>query len=297
MSISGITETRTNRSSDPASQSASTTQFPQKRSLRELATKTLSAATVFWFVVTIIGQAFLFVYIISFYGRAVLGGDWLRVNKVLVAGYIRGDTMGNVALAIHLVIAAMITASGPLQLMPKLRVRFPRFHRWNGRIYLSIAVITSVVGSYMVWTRPIIGDLTQHIGTTSNAVVILLCVFFTLRHALAGQFAMHRRWALRLYLAVSGVWFFRVALMFSLLVNRGAVGFNPDTFTGPFLSILSFAQYIVPLTVLEIYLRVKDKQRPAAQLTTAAGIFVLTIAMGIGIFGAALMMWLPHIIK
>ena len=52
---------------------------------------------------------------------------------------------------------------------------------------------------------------------------------------------VHRRWAIRLFLAVSGVWFFRVGLMFWIGANQGAVGFDPASFTGPALSLRLFS--------------------------------------------------------
>jgi tetratricopeptide (TPR) repeat protein len=105
----------------------------------------------------------------------------------------------------------------------------------------------------------------------------------------------HRHWALRLFLVVGGVWFFRVGLMFWLLLNKGPVGFDPDAFRGPFLSFLSFVQYLLPLAVLEIYLCTRERGGTLGRLAMSAGLFVLTIARGTGIFAATVGMCLPPI--
>lgn len=63
---------------------------------------------------------------------------------------------------------------------------------------------------------------------------------------------------------------------------------------GPFLTFLSFAQYLLPLTVLEVYLRTRYRSGAPSRIVMAAGLFVLTVAMGIGIFAATMGMWLPH---
>ena len=64
---------------------------------------------------------------------------------------------------------------------------------------------------------------------------------------------------------------------------------------GPFLTFLGFAQYLLPLAVLEIYLRTHDRAGAQGRLAMATGLLLLTIAMGIGIFAAFMGMWLPRI--
>jgi hypothetical protein len=257
----------------------------------------LKAAAAFWFLVAIIGQWTFVVYIVSFYGGAIVQGDFARWGKFLTHGLVPGDNLGNLALATHLTLAAVITAGGPLQLIPQIRARAPAFHRWTGRAYLLTACVISISALYLLWIRNerTAGDLVQHLGVTLDAVLILFCGAMALRYALARQYGVHRRWAMRLFLVVSGVWFFRVGVFFSLLVNQGPFGFDPDTFKGPFLDFMSFADSLVPLAVLELYLRTRDRARAAGRLAMAAGLGVLTVAMGVGIFAVFMMAWLPHI--
>ncbi len=265
-------------------------------SMKNIAGGSLEWAARLWFLVAVIGQWMMVAYVVSFYGRTALQGDLSRWNQVLAGGYIPGDRMGNFVLAIHLLLAVIITVGGPLQLIPQLRASMPSLHRWNGRIYMLTAYTISSAGLYLIWIRGgSVGDVIQHVGISFDAVLIMFCAAMALRSALARNFGVHRRWALRLFLVVSGVWFFRVGLMFWLIVHQGPAGFNPKTFQGPFLSFLSFADYLLPLAVLEIYLRVKDRSGAPGKFAMAAGLLVLTIAMGIGIFGATMGMWLPRI--
>ncbi|MCU6500289.1 DUF2306 domain-containing protein [Rugamonas sp. A1-17] len=269
--------------------------LPRAPSMRVRASQALKAAVAFWFAVAVAGQAVFVTYIVSFYGGAVAAGDWLRFNKVLPVGYIPGDRAGNAALAAHLAIAAFVTMAGPLQLVPALRARFPALHRWSGRVYVVVAVVTAIAGIYMIWTRNAAGDMTQHWGTTLNGVLIVLCAVVAVRHAMSRRLDAHRRWALRLFLLVSGSWFFRVGLLFWILVNGGPVGFDPKTFTGPALNVLVFGESLLPLALLELYLRARDAGGARHKLAVAGGLALLTLAMGVGIFGASMAMWLPHI--
>lgn len=259
------------------------------------ADRALRGAAACWLGAAMLGQLLFAVYVAGFYGRAALQGRPELWNQVLPHGYVAGDTFLNLVLGLHLLFAAMITVGGVLQLIPRLRRSAPAFHRWNGRAYLLLAAAASVGGLVMVWGRGTVGDLSQHLGISLNALLIVLFAAIAWRHARARRIDRHRRWALRLFLAVSGVWFFRVGLMFWLVANQAPIGFDPKTFTGPFLTFLSFAQFLLPLAVLELYFRVQQRRRPSGQFAMAAMLGVLTLMMAVGITGAAAMMWLPHL--
>jgi hypothetical protein len=265
------------------------------RRWERLAAPALRAAATFWFGAAVLGQLLFAFYVAVFYGRAAAQGRLQDWNKVLHSGYVPGDTAGNLVLMSHLLFAVAITVGGALQLVPLIRRTWPRFHRWNGRIYLLGATIASISGLIMIWTRNTGGDLSQHIAISANALLILGFAGMALRHAMAHQFDVHRRWALRLFLVVSGGWFFRVGLMFWIVANHGPVGFDPKTFTGPFITFLSFAQYLVPLSVLQLYFLAQESRSSRGQFAMAGGLLVLTLAMTGGIAAAAMIFWLPHI--
>jgi len=262
---------------------------------QRFAAPALRESAASWLGLAVIGQFMFAIYVLGFYGRTAIQGHPELWNKVLSPGYVAGDTAGNAALAAHLLCAVVVTLGGALQLLPVIRRRWPRFHRWNGRVFLSCAALASGAGLLMVWTRSPDGDLSQHVGISLSALLIFALAGMALRHALARQFDIHRRWALRLFLTVNAGWFFRVGLMLWLVLNRGPVGFDPKTFTGPFLTFLSFADYLLPLAVLESYFRAQVSRDTRAQFAVATGIFVLTLAMGVGVAAATAMLWLPHL--
>lgn len=256
----------------------------------------LKTAATSWFVVAGLGQLIFVVYLFGFYGRTAILGRFAVWNQVFPRSHIPGDTAHNIVVATHLAFAALITAGGLLQLVTGVRRRFPALHRWNGRVYLVAAFVMALGGLAMVWTGTHVGDLPQQIAISINAMLILLCAVMVLRHALARRFALHRRWALRLFLAVSGVWFFRIGLTFWILVNRGAVGFDPVTFTGPALTIIAFAQYLLPLGMLQLYFRAQEHAGLRGRVAMAAGLFGSTLLTAVGIAAASMMLWLPHLL-
>jgi tetratricopeptide (TPR) repeat protein len=270
----------------------STAVMTPRLELDSVADSALKAAARFWFGVTVIGQLVFALATASFYGLTGLRGDYhgWRITR----GHVAGDIAGNSAVAMHLISAVVIMLAGAVQLVPQVRSRFPLFHRWNGRLYVLAALAASAAGVYMTW-RGSVGDPWQHIGGTVNAVLIWLFAGMALRYALARDFKTHRRWALRLFLVVSAAWFFRIVVFLSFIVFEGPVGFDPTTFRGPFLTLMSFGQYLLPLAFLELYLRAQERPGAVRRMAAAAVLFILTLAMGAGIFAVSGAAWVPEV--
>ena len=263
------------------------------RSPRRIADRTLKAAAAFWFIVVVLGELIFATTVASFYGLTAARGDWQQWNKSMTHGYTPGRPMANLVVAIHLASAVIILLSGALQLIPLIRRRAPLFHRWSGRAYMVTAFTVSLAGLYMLWFRGSVGDLSQHLGQSLDAVLIMLCSVFALRYALLRDFKAHRRWALRLFMVVSASLFIRAGIFLSFAINHGPFGFNAATFSGPFLTFMSFGQYLVPLAVLEIYLRAQESAGAFGRFAMAAGLFVLTIGLGTGIVAVTMAAFLP----
>ncbi len=283
------------QSFDVTSTIAQTHLVADKGALNKWADSALKVAAMSWFIVAAMGQLMFVMYVLGFYGVAAIRGEFETWNKVLPHGYVPGDTSGNLVVLLHLAFASLVILGGMLQLVPKLRQLAPGFHRWNGRIYLISVFVMSIGGLVMVWTRGTVGDLSQHISITLNAFLIIGCSVMAYRYARARRLDLHRRWAMRLFLVVSGVWFFRIGLMFWIVVNQGPVGFDPKTFEGPALTLLAFGQYMVPLLVLELYFRAQSSRLQSTRIAMAAGLGVMTLATAVGIGAASMIMWLPRL--
>ena len=271
----------------------STAVMTNRLELNSVADTALKAAARFWFGVTVIGQLVFAFAVASFYSLTAMRGDyhaWKFTN-----GYVPGVTRGNWAVVMHVASAAVIMLAGAVQLIPQVRSRFPVFHRWNGRIYMLAAVALSAAGLYMVWIRGSVGDLPQHLASTLNAILIWLFAGLALRFAMARNFKTHRRWALRLFLVVSGSWFYRIALFLTFMIFKGPVGFDPTTFTGPLITFMGFANFLFPLAVLEIYFLAQDRPGTLRRIATAGLLFVLTIVMIAGLFAVTMAVWVPDV--
>ena len=273
----------------------STAVWTTRLELSSIADKALRAAARFWFVVALIGQFAFAISVAAFYGLTALRGNFQAWNKILAHGYESGATMGNAALAGHIIFATVISIAGALQLIPGVRNRFPAFHRWNGRLFVLGAFTQAITGIYLtVSGRRLVGDTTQHVVSVLGAVLIIFCAVMALRFAIARNFTTHRRWALRLFLVASASWFIRLGFTLTLVLF-GPIGFDSTTFSGPLITFWTFAQYLLPLGALELYLWAQDRPGALRRMATAGILFVLTLAMGAGIAAVSVGSWVPRV--
>lgn len=257
--------------------------------------KLLTNSAKTWFLIAVAGQWIFAVYVASFYGGATLSGNIAHWNKVMPHGYIEGDLIGNLAVGIHLLLALVVLVGGPLQLIPQIRNKAPRLHRINGRVYIFTAMILSLGGLFMVWTRGTVGAEIGKYSISLNAILIMIFAALTVYYAIKRNIKVHRRWAIRLFLVMGGVWFFRIGLMLWLMIHQAPVGFDPKTFAGPFLTFLGFAQYCIPLAFAQLYFSAQDSKSNQFKMITAVVIVILTLATLGGIIAASMGMWLPRL--
>lgn len=257
--------------------------------------RALDISAAAWLGIALIGQLLFAFYLLRAYAAPTLRGDLQSWNIKLPHGYSPGDHWGNALVGLHLLFALLILVGGALQLLPPLRRAVPAFHRWVGRSYLMAAAVLGLGGLMLVWTRPAIGGFGQHLGISLNALLMLGFAAVAWRAARARRIQEHRAWALRLFLVVSGVWFFRLGLPLWLMAWRAPVGFDPQTFSGPFLTALSFAQTLLPLAVFELLRWAQRQPRRGPHRAMAATMALLCVITVAGIAAAFLMLWRPHL--
>lgn len=248
----------------------------------------LQASAVAWFIPAMIGQWAFAYHVADAYIFTAFAGNIAAWNQNLFVGLVSGDVVGNVALIAHLFIAFVITVGGTLQLIPQIRMRAPAFHRWNGRVYILIAFITSIAALYMIWTRDTFGPDSLEISVSINAVLIVIFAAMTLRTAMARRIDVHQRWALRTFMVVSGVWFLRVMYASLAIVNQGATPGVTDDMTGPTNFVVGYASFLLPLAVLELYFLAKRSPAALAKFAVAGVVLLAAVATSIGVFGTSM---------
>ena len=258
------------------------------------ARRRLGTAAATWFVAAMAGQWAFVAFILLYFTPPLLHGDPLAMNtKPHVTGWAPGDTAGNLQFVLHVFLGALVTASGILQMVPALRQRWPALHRWNGRVFMATAVLASLGGFYLTWVRGSILNLPSALSTTLNGLLILVFVAFAWRFALQHDFARHRRNALRAWVLVNGVWFLRIAIMLAglgLAPLGVEIGYDGAVFLG-----VSYASWIIPLALVQLYLAAEASPTPALPRFTAGLLFVLAALTAAGSVAAMAFMWGPYL--
>lgn len=251
-----------------------------------LSRRILPKVTQLWFICAVIGQWWMVYYLVMHFGGESLAGNFKPFTSVSEQHF------SMFSLALHILLGAAIMIGGPLQLVPQIRQKAPKFHRLNGRVFSTAVAIGTLFGLYLIWTyEKMPGGIMMLFAMNLLVAIIFICLFFAIKHAMAKNIKTHRKWALRLFLVVNAGWFFRVGLMAWLMIHQAPVGFDPETFEGPFIIFLAFAQFVLPLLIVEWFFYVNEKGTEPQELIFSFALFVFTLLMVVGILGAGMTMW------
>ena len=267
---------------------------------------TLKLSGQFWLICLMLAQVVFVVYLGLGYGLTTLESQIEGWNKFNETAYKDGDTIGNIAYGLHVLLAIVMIIGGSLQLIPKIRQRFINFHKINGRVFVLLACTISLAGMYLITFRGTVGDLFMHSMTFFSGTVVLVASFFAVKAARSRKLKLHSDWALRLFLAANGVLFFRL-IIFAWFMIFGTLGVNTDDFTGPTVYAVSVSAYLLPLIIFEWYRRMKSKLDTISKTDkvtqkTSLNIYALSVCLTlvglvflIGLFGITLGSWYPSL--
>lgn len=247
---------------------------------RTLGENALNTSTTLWFAVLVLGQALFLYFILAFYAPGMMSGDFEGWNRhpMISDPYVRGDGLGNVAFALHIILAAVITLGGTMQLVPWVRARAIGVHRWNGRVFMLAAIGASLSGLYTVWGRAGgSGDIISHISISLNGVLILAFAGLAWRAAAMRSITAHRRWALRAFVVTNGVFFLRFGF-------GGWIVITQTEASSQMFHLFAFLSYLLPLAFTELYLRAKEAGN-LAQFSMAGLVLAAAGYLAIGFFG------------
>lgn len=247
-------------------------------------------------VVTVWISALLFgLYILSFYAASFYSGNMLKWNEILPGLYDASKTTATLGIGLHFAAGGIILILGCIQLIENVRIRFPSFHRWVGRVYITAAIFAAIGGLVFIMVKGTIGGLVMDIGFSLYGVLMFIAAVETFRNAKAKRVEKHRAWALRLFALAIGSWLYRMDYGFWLLLTDG-LGHLKD-FSGAFDKLMSFFFYIPNLLVAEIFIgRWKFSNQPLVKFFASFVLFLATGFLLVGTYFFTLHYWGPAIV-
>jgi len=143
---------------------------------------------LFWLVMLTLSLVFLLPAI----------GDLPSLVEALISGG------RNSWLATHAALAMPILLIAPLQFAAPFRRRFPQWHRWLGRTFLSFAMIAALSAFILGWTY---ANPPARVPLALFGLIWLYCGGSAWALARAGDYAGHRRFAMRTFaIATAFIW-------------------------------------------------------------------------------------------
>lgn len=237
-------------------------------------------------------------YILAFYGGALIDGlasQWNRRPQPPNL-FDQSTPWANVGIGLHFLTGAILLGLGPVQLLGAIRARWPRLHRWSGRLYASAAVLTGLGGLVFIAAKGTIGGAQMSIAFALYGLALILAAVNTARHARARRLDLHRAWAIRLYALVIGSWLYRIENSGWRLLT-GWWG-HTATFDGPFDQLMVYFFFVPNLILAEAYLRAgRPAAGPAAQVAIAALLTAATVFLALLTVLLTLRLWGPPIAR
>jgi hypothetical protein len=225
--------------------------------------------------------AFFGAYIFAFYIGAILSGRFDTWNQNLSGIYDKNHTAALIAIGAHMVVGAILLLLGPIQLIGRVRSRWPRLHRWLGRVYVACGALAGIGGLGFIAFKGTIGGAAMNAGFGLYGVLMVVSAVQAWRFAVRRQFDRHRVWAVRLFALTIGSWLYRMDYGLWFTATNGL--WSHENFRGGFDVFMSFFFYLPNLLVAELYLRglrLKPSRLLLGASATLLGLAALVVAVG-----------------
>lgn len=253
--------------------------------------------SAFALVVTVWLSSTLFgLYILTFYAGALVDGGMDKWNGILPRLYDPDSRAATVGIGLHFAAGGVILILGFIQLLAALRMRFPRLHRWVGRVYVTASMLAGIGGLTFIFLNGTVGGAVMNVGFGLYGVLMMWAAAQTVRFARRGAMERHRAWALRLFALAIGSWLYRMDYGFWLMLTGGAG--HTENFHGWFDMVMAFFFYLPNLLIVEAFIR--GRQRAASFAFRLAAASVMIGATGfllLGTYYFTKIFWGPAIIE
>ena len=100
---------------------------------------------------------------------------------------------------IHVVPGLLFMILGPFQFSESIRARHVHWHRWNGRMFMTIGFIIGVSALLMSFTMQSIGGVNQAAATILFGLYFLFALSKAFWHIRRRQVTLHRQWMIRAF--------------------------------------------------------------------------------------------------
>ena len=158
-------------------------------------------------------------------------------------------------VALHVVLSGLYLAPAPFQFVRRIRSRHLGYHRWAGRVLVSIGLVVVATALFMGLVIPFSGWIERvYIGLFGTLFLVALIKGFV--HIRAKEVALHREWMIRAFAIALAVATMRLIFIPALIVVADPTQGQLQT-----LSAASFlVAFVVHASVAEIWIRLTRRR-------------------------------------
>ena len=152
----------------------------------------------------------------------VLTGFVPANNKPGFSSFDQGFGKQTLITILHIVPGSLFMILGPLQFMPRVRLRHIQFHRWSGRVFIMAAYTIGITSIILSFIKQLIGGTNEAVASIFFSIFFLVCISLSLHYILKKQVLLHREWMIRAFsvgLAISTVRLITVFAFISFKVS------------------------------------------------------------------------------
>ena len=127
-------------------------------------------------------------------------------------------------IIIHIIGGVLALGLGPFQFLNRFRSRYPKVHRWMGRLYLFGIALGGIAGLYMAFYA--YAGIAASLGFASLALLWLATGTMAYRTIRAGDISRHREWMIRNFALTFAAVTLRIWMMPLTIVFGGELGYE-----------------------------------------------------------------------
>jgi uncharacterized membrane protein len=165
---------------------------------------------------------------------------------------------------IHIVPGLLFMILGPFQFSESIRARHVHWHRWNGRMFMTIGFIIGISALLMSFTMQSIGGVNQAAATILFALFFLFALSKAFWHIRRRQVTLHRQWMIRAFAIGLAVATIRPIVGIFFATSRFS-GLTPVQFFGTAFWI----GFVLHLIAAEVWIHATLPQTIKTQMTAS----------------------------
>ncbi|MBE4909624.1 DUF2306 domain-containing protein [Bacillus luteolus] len=176
--------------------------------------------------------------------------DPVETNAILIREgmemFAMNHQLWNIALYIHILTAFLPLIIGPFLFVKKLRNKYLQGHRYAGKVYVVMIIISSLVGIYLAFYAH--GGILAILGFLCLDILWFYTTWKAYKYIRNKQQSLHEEWMYRSY-----------AMTFAALTFRmwsAIVGYSLDNFTVGYVAAI-WLSWVGNLVAIEIWIRFK----------------------------------------